>query len=236
MSSARIPASKLVEYCLARSSAERTKIIRSCIDPPEFLFRYGDVQKAIAKSLLQNNFEPLKELQARYLAIVPQNEQDAIRISNAIACVKKSEFLFRAEELEGHTFARAPTKKSELVVEGVHVVVSPQCLILDRLNGLNKVGALKVYTSKTKPLSQEAALLLGSLLHWQLDAFRTPPLEIEPTLCLVADVFEQRVFRASSTFKRRRIALLHACQEINDRWPTIQRRVVAGSESKRGTG
>jgi hypothetical protein len=227
MSSAKepqIPAAKLAEYVVAKTTAQRTAIIRTCIDPPEYLFRYGEALQAIGRSLVAGNGRPLDRLISSLQEQQVKNEQQAQRLADAIKCAKAAHDLIASPLIASLQTVRPISLNKPFVIEGLRVVVAPQCLLLKRLSdGSSLLGGLKCYTSKSRPLSEPAASFLGVLLHWYVEAFHTAHV-VDPAICLVPDVFQQRIYRALKAFAQRRQQLMHASQEIHDRWDTVSAR------------
>jgi len=220
----KIPAVKLAEYVVAKTSAQRTAIIRSCIETPQYLFRYGQVQEAIGRSLIARDERPLQKLILLLEKQLPKNEQHAKRIVDAVKCAKAAEYLLDYPLIASLQIAKTSSFRKQFVLEGVRVIVAPQCLIMrEHPKGLS-IGGLKCYTSKTIPLGEPVANHIGVLLHWYLEAFY-PGKVIDPAICVVADIFQQQIYHAPKSFVQRRQRLMHACQEIYDRWQSIAARL-----------
>jgi hypothetical protein len=221
----QIPVAKLAEYVVANTTAQRTAIIKSCIEVPEYLFRYGKVQKAIGLSLVAGNKRPLQQVIVSLKQQVPNSGEHSQRLDDAIECAMAADFLLESSAIANLQVERPPLLSKQLIIERVRVIVAPQCLFVSSLpNGTSKLGSLKCYTSKSRPLSELVANLMGTMLHWFVEAFHEDRV-IDPAICFIPDTFGQRIYQAPKSFTRRRQKLMHACQEIHDRWDSVAARL-----------
>lgn len=169
--------------------------------------RGGDPELVDAQIAVWRKQTPAKEFQAECLALC----------IDALAAFKKLLLMGAFKKL---TFTPG---LSEAYVElgGVSLSVRPDVLI-----GGPEIGAVKIYLSKTNPLTQDArgkpgtASYAAAVLHlWAEKEFGGAP----PERCLVVDVFAGEVYKASSRNATRRKHMLAACQEIVAVWPWLQR-------------
>jgi hypothetical protein len=110
-----------------------------------------------------------------------------------------------------------PGETPYLLLGGVKVSVRPELLYTVPSRG--QVGLAKLYFSKTRPLTPEAArYITAAMYQWGARVAGLGP-ELAPQRCLVLDVFAGQTFAGPKAFTRRMAELEAACQEISLRWP-----------------
>lgn len=213
---------KFAEYLVTPTPGRRQSILTDQRFPPVFkaakfraayaaiadvLVRGGDPELVDAQIADWRKQRPAKEFQAECLALC----------IDALAAFKK---LLLKGAFKKLTFTPG---LSEAYAElgGVSLSVRPDVLI-----GGPEIGAIKIYLSKTNPLTQDArgkpgsASYAAAMLHlWAEKEFGGAP----PERCLVVDVLAGEVYKASSRNATRRKHVLAACQEILAVWPWLQR-------------
>lgn len=98
----------------------------------------------------------------------------------------------------------------------VTVSVRPE-LLIESPDG-KTTGGVKLYFSKSAPLSEERARYSGAILQMAIEAVRNSQADYRK--CLILDVFAQRRHQAPRTSQRRRQDVEAACAEISAIWPT----------------
>jgi hypothetical protein len=93
------------------------------------------------------------------------------------------------------------------------------------LRGANRlkqpvVGAVKLYFSKSFPLSAEGGEYVATAVHESVESLE-PSATADPRLCQVIDVFGGKVFHAPRAIVRRRKDLYAACEEIVRAWEAV---------------
>jgi hypothetical protein len=217
----RISITKFAEYLVTTTPGRRRSILTDQRFPPAFkatkfraayapiadiLVRGGDPELVDEQIAIWRRQKPASKFQAECLALCI----DALTALKAI--------LERGALMQ---FSFAPgLPEAHIELGGVKVSVRPEALI-----GGPEIGAVKIYLSKTNPLTKDGKGKLGSAgfagaaLHlWAEEAFGNAL----PERCLVVDVFAGEVYKAPSRNAIRRKHMLAACEEITAVWPWLK--------------
>lgn len=223
--SPRISVTKLGEYVSTQSALRRKSILIDQKHPKPF------------KTAIYNDcFDPLIE----YFV---DSSHNAAAVNHAILAIQGRTVTKPAEEmrrevnsaalnhllkaaphlpLSGITFRKAPESTKRLRIADVQVSIRPELeLVLTTTGGFVRYGLLKVYLSKTNPLSKEAADYVSTLVHLYAEQRFGGASAVDRKHCLVFDVFQQKVFAAPASFTKRRKDIEAACEEIAIRWPAL---------------
>jgi hypothetical protein len=87
-------------------------------------------------------------------------------------------------------------------------------------SGRPTAGAIKLYFSKTIPLTAESGAYVATLVQHFVDA-HVAPHQAKAQECRVIDVFGGRVFTAPRAGRRRHSDLVAACEEIARAWEAV---------------
>lgn len=220
----RISVNKLGEYLVA-APVRRRRIITDQKRPSEFIVtRYRDAAEAMIV-FLENGaaddgiIEQAIEDLGRKAVSTDFQEQD--RDLSIEALIK---FLDMADTipLDGLDLRRGDPDPQRLQVEGVLISVRPEIVLSGRTrNDDASVGLLKLYLSKTYPLTDEAGEYVGTVLqHYAACSLANLGI-VDYRLCKTLDVFSQRVHTAPRSYRRRLNDIEAACQEIARAWEHV---------------
>jgi hypothetical protein len=211
---------KLGEYLIA-TPARRRRIIFDAKYPQEFITRrYLKAESAIKDFYLNAAkderiiLNAIKELQEYR----PKNKHQ-LEVKNS--CIDAlSKFLklndnFAIVDGDKHYY-EGINKSATLNFAGTEISVRPEVLIFE--NG-EICGAVKLYLSKSHPLSKDSGEYISTLIKSYLE--EEYDLTIKARNCFVLDVFSNNIFIAPNAFKKRLNDIEAACEEISSRWPTI---------------
>jgi hypothetical protein len=219
----RISVNKLGEYMTA-TPLRRRRIIYDQKRPKTFILpRYSEAQDAIAKYLIGGaNDERIVLAEIERLSFAPSaTEWEEQRKRLCIEAMQHFLEMNDGIDLEGWTATTGGNDQPRLQVGGLEISVRPEVI----LRGADRVGepvggAIKLYFSKTIPLSQDGGSYIATTLHQFVDA-HVESGRADPRHCRVIDVFAGKVFSASRANIRRRNDLLAACEEIARAWEVV---------------
>jgi hypothetical protein len=216
---------KLGDYCASRSAFEREKIVREQVVPPTFqAARYADADSAIRRSLLRGS------------AVEPACMSEAARIRSkpVIGAWREQSRDCSAESVEAfaHLWSGLGIEDAERVfvgrpslgeqIEGLTVSSRPLVLLKQRHRRGVRFGALFLIHRKDKATTSDAAQIVATLLARGLAAAGIAGREeVDPSLCIVLDVFHGGVFRAPQHIGRALRDVKSACREVVVRWQSI---------------
>lgn len=222
----RISINKLGEY-LTGTPRSRRRVIERQKRPPGFAVSYYQpAQKAIVEFLEAGAQEPetitnaLHELENK----TPHSDWEKTRISGCIEALHS--FYDNYNEvlnIEGRSFKKGKNTVPKLNMGGVEVSVRPELLIFGNdEEGIQTVGAVKLYFGKNSPLDPETGKYIAATTHqWveehlTLNNYKAPYSETG-----VYDVFEAKFIQAPKSYIRRRRDIRAACDEINMMWGQV---------------
>jgi hypothetical protein len=216
----RISVNKLGEYMTA-TPLRRRRIVRDQRQPKSFILpRYTEAQDVIVKYLVGGNKDlciltaEIERLQTAPSATEWEEHRKAL-CAKAIA-----RFLNLAEsvDLSGLSASRGGNDQPRLQLGGLEISVRPEVILRgqDR-RGEQIAGAIKLYLSKTIPLSEEGGGYVAAAVHEYVGA-HVEPGSASPRQCQVIDVFDARIYTAPQATVRRRNDLVAACEEIVRAW------------------
>lgn len=217
--SPRISVNKLGEY-LECGVLRRRAIVRDQREPKDFIVpRYTPAQEAIQRYFTTGGDASVIRNAARAIRREPAvSEFDQQR--NRLCAEALEAFLKITNEIEfdGVETRKGQDKTPQLSIAGVSVSVRPEVIVRQRDADRTRVGAVKLYLSKTHPLSTEAGQYVATLVHrWVTERIGTRGFA-DPSLCLVIDVFQGQLIVAPNAFRRRMVAIEAACEEIASKW------------------
>lgn len=234
----RISASKLVEYCFARST-RRTAIIEDIIRPKNFLLdtRYNEIERAMMHFIETHGQDDsrLFQLDRALLSRQPATSHDEQRLLTAHDAIELCRTMSLAKLPTAAKLTGVSDSQPKFLLAGVSISVRPTNSVKIPQAGRREFGfgLIKPYLSKTLPLSPETSALHGALLHWYAEKCFGDAGEPRAELCFVVDVFAQKTFAAPGSFNQRRKLLAASCQEIADRWQSIRARLITDEEASR---
>jgi hypothetical protein len=218
----RISVNKLGEYMTA-TPLRRRRIVLDQQRPQAFIVpRYTEAQDAITKYLLRDERDiGLITSEIERLNSAPSaTEWEAQRKRLCADALER--FLDVAEQIDLSDLVATAggNDQPRLQVAGLEVSVRPEVILHGQSrSGAPATGALKLYFSKTIPLSQDGGEYIATLVHQFAEAHVNQE-HADPRLCQVVDVFGRQIFTAPPAIARRRRDVWAACEEIVRAWDT----------------
>ena len=215
----RISICKHAEYMVAPPGRRRT-ILRDQKFPAAFkASSYREAYSALADVLVNGKDGYLVDSYIEdWRSRAPKSPFDAKSTALCIDALTGFQAILSSGALDKFSFAPG-IQVAYLELEGVALSVRPDTLITG-----SDVGALKIYLSKTVPLTKDAAgrpgsaSYAGAALHlWAETRFGGAP----AARCVVLDVFAGAVHVAPARYVQRREDLRASCSEIAAVWPSI---------------
>ena len=210
------------------------------MEPPTFLLdtKYPDIERAVGFYLQSHNSDEsrlngLNEAYINQTARSDHHEQRLLTALDAIEHIKSMDWKLRQDL----TCEMPIDYPDSFEIGGMTIRVKPTLIVSARLKGSKErnVGVVKAYFGKTSPLAIKAkteevddcerGVLFATLLHWFAEEALAFSGQADPTLCLVGDVFNEKVHFAAKRYVQRRKLIEAVAQEISDRWEPIRDRV-----------
>jgi hypothetical protein len=210
---------------MVASPRRRRSIIEDQKRPRGYIVaRYTEAQNAIAEYLSQGtqNDEIIYRAIERLNNEVPATEWEAERNQLCIEALESFLEIGEAIELNGLDALRGEPDPRQLVVAQVAISVRPEVFLrgVDRF-GVRTLGAIKLYFAKNTPLTETAALYISTTVHQFVSADLSVEAQPDYQRCMVIDVFNQEVYAAPRAYRRRRMDIEAACEEIARAWPAL---------------
>lgn len=219
----RISITKLGEYMVA-SPTRRRRIVIDQKRPQDYIVaRYNDAQESIAEFLINAIGKDclrrkIEELNGGVVSTEWQAQSNQLCAEAIMAFLGFVDSL----SLDGLEPQRGDTCPPKLDIAGVAVSVRPEVLITGKdRKGEPLNGAIKLYISKTTPLTPEAAEYVATTVHQFVSDYRGEAGKTDYRLCYVLDVFNKKVFSAPRSHVRRRADIEAACEEIARAWDSL---------------
>jgi len=229
MSDKIISAHKLVEYAFA-SAQRRVTIIENALQPPTFIMdtKYPDIERAtghflVSKCADASRLDNLDQTYQSREAHTDHHEQRLLNAMDAISHVKT----MRWQLPEGSQVQFGQGLPIDMEVGGMKVRLRAPVALWRHQAGYRDpfVGLGKSYFGKSAPLRSgnvvERGVLFATFLHWFAETHLGHIGIPDPTMCFVADVFDERIHFAAKRFIQRRKHLEALAQEMADRWDPI---------------
>ncbi|QHL88006.1 hypothetical protein GU926_11430 [Nibribacter ruber] len=215
----RLSVNKLGEY-LSAAPYRRRKILQDAKYPQTVIFkRYNSAANIIRdffvsdrrhESMVQDAIEKFRQQK-------PTSKYQREVIHSCIeALTRFMQFIEESSFPEGNEFQDGISISASIAIEGTQVSVRPEILIHEKGK---VVGGVKLYFSKSFPLSKDSAEYIGTLLMKYLELKLDRP--IKSRNCFVIDVFSKTIYTAPKSHIRRFQDIEAACQEISSRWNSI---------------
>jgi hypothetical protein len=215
--SPRISLNALTEYLVA-SPARRHSILREQKRPPAYqVTYYREVEEAIANAIAGEDDAPLQRCRLA-LANLQGSDYEQTRRLNGLSALDAISTVVRELPLRALNRRIGPSRPRRLQIEGVPVSVRPEVL-LESSTDPHRLGAIKLYFSATKPLTDDRARYAGSVLWRYVRATAGDAATADHRLCFLVDVIAGRWFTAPRTYRRRSQDVEAACREIRALWP-----------------
>jgi hypothetical protein len=220
----RIALNGLAKYLTVTASQRRT-IIREQKRPSDFqVTYYREAEEAVAQQLVAEAPNPsiARAVFQEATQSATAKEWELTRRGTGAEAVEA--FLELAPAVDFLEAARRRGSKNprRLEIGRVSISVRPE-VVLEResKDGL-LVGAVKLYFSKTNPLTEERAKYTGTILYRYAQERLSQDKKVDYRLCHVIDVFARKIYRAPRTYKQRLKDVEAACEEIARVWPFVE--------------
>ena len=219
----RISAPKLGEYMDVLSARRRERIVYNQAFPSAFITaRYQEAFSAVRASLLSGG-DVIQQLTAHAERIERMPAGTAHR-ANAQTCsaqaIRRFAALVDSLGFAGMEVTAPEARSMKVPIEGVTVSVMPAVLLSRTQAREPRVhGAMLVVMNKTIGLSDRSGEAVAELLRQALCGAGFE--QVRPEMCLVVDVFRDRVYRAPRASKRVSGEIASACREIAMRWSML---------------
>lgn len=216
----QISVSKLGEY-LDSSPIRRRRILIDQKHPTEFrIGRYIEARDAMADYLARGKDDRILIQAANALYDKPITnefeEQDRDLSLQALETFRETVAPLNLENLRPE---RVTTDFPPITISGVDIYVQPEVTLHSRDRDDNPtIGGIKIYLSKTHPLSETAANYVGALLYHFVSERLSDRGRPDNRLCYTIDVFAGAIHRAPRAFKRRLSSVKAASEELARSW------------------
>lgn len=218
----RVSLNQLCEYSSA-SSTRRCSIIKNAKDKPVFIVkRYNEAEEFLAHFLASgSDSKILKDgIQSLKKGIYPKefDKENALSSADALESFYNNglwliEFL-KAYDLE----VSLNERHHKTIINGVKISIRPELMLFDK-STRQRIGFLKFYISKTKPLNSNNGELISCVGKHYFNEELT--LDFHSKNCLTLDVFRGELISAPNAHKRKIADIKASCQEIFDRWDRV---------------
>lgn len=218
----KISVNKLAEYIEATPTRRRRIVIDQKEPSPFIVARYKRARE-IAVEYFCNQLDPeiivrgIEELELESPTTdFQKNDLDnSILFLENLLDIELPDF----EELELSPYEGNNPK---LNLKGLEISVYPDVIIRGKVSGSKIVGAIKIQTSLTNPLTTEGAKSVATLIHsFVQEHIVVKGEKAHLKNCLSIDVFARNVEYAPNSYKRRYTNLEHACSEILLWWDKL---------------
>lgn len=216
--SPRFSLNALSEYLVA-SAARRRKLIEEQKHPKQFqVTYYGSAEEAIAEFLVMRDRHVLDDALGRLRLESGLSEWERGR---RVTCAEAIRAFAQIESLPfEHLNPRyGPKRPRGLGIRALTVGVRPEVLLVSHEDPTHVVGAVKLYISKSQPLSDARARFAGAILHRYVSDMYSRSAHYKS--CFVIDVFRRKIHTAPRTYKRHWQDVEAACSEIALWWDVI---------------
>lgn len=218
----RISAPKLGEYMDVLSARQRERIVHRQKFPAAFITaRYQEAFAAVRASMLSGGQVMVKLQQhAERIERKPASTRHQASTQSCSArAVRRFAKLVGTLALEQFEVSLPGPAPMRVPIEGVAVSVMPAVVLSRAARSGRAYGAMLVVMNQTIGLSDRSGEAVAELLRQALA--RAGYEGVRPELCLVVDVFRDRVFHAPRASKRLSEEIASACREIAMRWETM---------------
>jgi hypothetical protein len=220
----RLSVNKLGEYIEAKP-LRRFRILQEAKFPPTFITkRYEEACDVMVDYFIQGRdmkpvLQKLEKVYARKHRTPFEQQTDQLTIQALEAFYENADDLMLPDEYTGLSGLHSNLPLA--TIAGTEVSIRPEIFIRHHSSKGPAIGAIKLYLSKTHPLTIESAAYVGALVRHQLQEVYTKSPKVNPKFCLVYDVFANALHIAPTAYKTRFKDVEAACLEIAGRWDAI---------------
>jgi hypothetical protein len=221
---ARVSINQLAKY-LDSTPSQRRKIVRDAKNPPAYRVNWYDgARPSIVEFMVGGMSDETILLRAiqRLSAIQPGSDHEESKLRSNIEALEAVIESYADIDFLSLTPSAGPPAPPHLSFSNVDISVRPELLLAGTIRNQPTTGGVKIYLSKTDPLTDEVAAYIGCVVQSHVQQHSTPAgNQVRNTACIVYDVFQERVYSAPSATARRLSDIDAACQEIVLIWPTV---------------
>lgn len=216
----RISLNKLGEYLVAKPR-RRHSIIKDQKKPKDFIVaRYTDAIRAI-QAYVTDGAQESDQIKRAARSLTSTSHESKWKQETADLCAKALlAFMSIADEVPTNGFGsiRGEDSQERINIAGTEVSVRPEIFLVDPDAGNQIVGAIKLYISKSHPLSDDSAAFIGSVLYRYAAEVVSTEAAVSHKNCFIVDVFDGKIYVAPKAFKRNMNDVHAACSEIAQLW------------------
>lgn len=219
----RISVNKLGEYLVAKP-ARRRRILEDAKRPPDFIApRYRDFYEVAPNYLSSNPLDDeivvsaIENIQSRPVGS-EWDEQNRVLNCDLLTNLLDVPDLI---DIDRYSVSALPHAPDTMLVSGVEISVRPEMQLVYSSRGRELHGAIKLYTPKSFPLSQESGDYISTLVHRYCAQSGIGADQMDYRHCHVIDVPAREVFTAPRSFTRRMADVEAACLEITALWCAV---------------
>lgn len=218
----KISLNKLGEY-ISANPTRRKRIVEDMKNPKTFKSgRYVEAKKAIKEFFITgydiNVIDKSSLIHKNKVTTTDFQEQDR---NCSIELLQKILSL-TLPDLSSYVLTKYKGENPKISKGGLEISVNPDLVFRGKIKGENVVGVVKFHTSKSHSLSDDSMDAISALLKEFTETYIAKKGEKVPfKLCIIIDVFGDKIGIAPRAVKRMNTRLLAACQEIVLRWNSI---------------
>lgn len=222
MKNVYITINQLAEFSQATTSG-KNRIIRQQLTPSKLRVFWYQLAKARVRTFLRNvrDQTPLTKAIAELEKRVPQTPRqasDRIASIKLLECVKSVKLHSRFAGIRSYEVIKPDDKSLNLA--GVEIGVTPEAVIRTVINGKTYFGAVKFHYSQSDPFdSEQCKYIAASLVQYLKDKVVGKGERVLPELCIVVDVFSERVVTADVNMTKELKQIVEICNEVKALWP-----------------
>ncbi len=216
----RFSVNKFGEYLVSTSSSRRKRIIHDQKFPPTFIvIAYKDAREAIVKYIINDYDQSILTDAIKKITdsvVLEQAEKD-----NSILALKEITKC-NLPDLSSYKKTKYKEENSKLKISGLDISVNPDVIIRKG----NKVGCIKVHVIKTEQnrLPKAGSEFVSAILQLYTEGHLLKDGEIvDGKICISIDCFGNSYEVAPKSVKRRLENIQDACEEIVNRWDSVEK-------------
>lgn len=222
MSSPRISVNKLGEY-LQANSARRKRIVTDCKHPKKFITtRYTDAKNAVCQYFMSDyNTDIIDDSIA---ALEDKECKSDFQVQDRDLSIELLELVLDGDypDLSHCDISLYNGDNPKVNISGVDISINPNLIIRCEKKGQKLIGGLKIHTSKSNSLDEEAGRNISTLIHSFIsEHVASDDEKVDLGLCLSVDLPQGSYISAPKSFKRRLNHIAAACEEIVLWWGKV---------------
>ncbi len=214
----KISVNKLAEY-LSATPRRRRQIIRDQKTPPDFKkARYTVARETIVNHLLSKMSDDSQAMNSVSRLLGQQGGSEFAEQDRALSAEAIEIYLNSCSKIEldglsverGDMFSDAAMEISDVVV-----TMRPD-VIINNPETQETVGCIKLHFPKSPPLGKEGRNSVATAFRLYLE--QTEGSSVDPQKCFVIDVPQGKISHAPKAYRKRKLDIEAACEEISARW------------------